>query len=147
VSRRIKLPTREMGEIKLVLIDEIDGKWEPEWEPLRGTIFGDQFSRISKEVLDHALHRWSKPLAQALGIPPDGAIRKVLPVSSECYRKKSCQLYIEKNCHPLAKNMPWCFEPTGVSEEVVRLTATQALTEWRDHVHLVVIQNEEICQK
>lgn len=141
MARHIKLPTREMGEVRLLLIQqEAGGTWEDEWELLRETPFGTQFSVISKEVLDHALHRWSKPLVDALGIPPAGALKKIPKVSRECIKRSHCIQYEAKNCFPEAKAMPWCYEPDGVNDETVRQTATRAIQEWRDGVHLVVIQ-------
>jgi hypothetical protein len=130
-----------MGELRILLISvEKDGSWEPEWEPLRGTVFGDQFSVISKEVLDHALHRWSRPLAHALGIPPVGALKKIPQEGRSCFRKEVCPLFDSKQCFPEAKNMPWCFEPGGVPDEPVRYAATRAFEYWRDEVYLVVVQ-------
>lgn len=140
MGRSIKVPTREMGELRLHLIDvESNGSWESEWEPLRGTVFGDQFSTISKEVLDHVLKRWSRPLADALGIPPVGALKKIPPKSRVCFRREVCHLYNPKQCFPEAKNMPWCFEPGGVPDETVRYAATRAFEYWRDRVYLVVV--------
>lgn len=130
-----------MGEIRLLLISvEKDGSWEAEWEPLRNTVFGDQFSVISKEVVEHALKRWSRPLADALGIPPEGALKKIPEESRACFRRQVCPLYLPKNCFPEAKNMPWCFEPDGVPDPAIRYAATRAFEYWRDRVHLVVVR-------
>lgn len=140
MARQVKLPTVEIGEVELLLIDQDeDGKWEPEWEPLRETVFGDQFSVVSRDVVNHALYRYSRPLADALGVPPWGALKKIPKVSRECYRRKSCPLYDKRLCYTDSANMPWCFEPDGVEPETVRLTATKAIELWRDRVYLVVI--------
>jgi hypothetical protein len=103
-------------------------------------VFGDQFSTTTKEILEHALRRWARPLATSLGIPPAGALKKIPPESRVCFRRKTCQLYDEKQCFPEAKNMPWCFEPDGVAAEPVRYAATRAFEYWRDRVYLVVVQ-------
>lgn len=124
----------------LIISVERDGLWEPEWEPLRGTVFGDQFSVISKETLEHALKRWSRPLVDALGIPPVGALKKIPVEGRECFRRGTCRLYNAKQCFPEAKNMAWCFEPDGVADETVRYAATRAFEYWRDGVYLVVVQ-------
>src|SRR4051812_1481223 len=100
-----------MGDLQLLLIsEEADGRWEPEWEPLRGTVFGDQFTVMTRETIEHGLHRWSKPVVDALGISPEGALKKIPPGSRECFRRKVCPLYDPKLCFPESKNMPWCFE-------------------------------------
>jgi hypothetical protein len=141
VPRRVKLSTREMGEVTLLLIDRAaDGTWEAEWESLRNTVFGAQFSVISRDVLNHALNGWSKPLSEALGISPEGAILKIPLISRECFLRRNCPMYEPRDCSPRALNMPRCFEPGGVTAEIARATASQAIDEWRNHVHLVVIQ-------
>ena len=143
MSRRLKLPSLELGELEIRAIRETGGRWEPEWEPLRGTLFGDLFSVVSKEAFDHALHGWSWPLVQALGLSPEGCLIKVPRVSRECYRRRKCSLYIERNCHLKARKMPWCFEPDGVEEADVRKAASKAIEEWRQGVYLLVIREEE----
>jgi hypothetical protein len=124
--------------LDILAIKEKGGQWEPEWEPLRGTPFGDLFSGIPKGVLDHALHGWSWPLAQALGLSPEGCLIKVPRKSRECYRRRKCSLYIERDCHLKAKKMSWCFEPDGVEEEIVRKAASKAIEEWRQGVYIVI---------
>jgi hypothetical protein len=138
VSHRIKLSTREYGELRLELVStNDDGTWEPEWEPLRGTLFGSLFSTLSKEELNHALRGWTQPMARALGIPPEGALKKV---PRQCARRSVCPLHIPNLCFPESKNMPWCFEPDGVGPEIIRNQATRAIELWRDRVYLVVIK-------
>lgn len=130
-----------MGELRLLLIfEEEEGRWESEWEPLRGTVFGEQFSFVTKEALDHAMHRYSRPLVDSLGPIPAGALKKIPQVSRECFRRKVCPLYIAERCFPESKNMPWCFEPDGVADPSVRFAATRAIEQWRDHVYLVVVK-------
>lgn len=144
MTRQVKLSTREMGDLHLLLIREEGGCWESEWEPLRGTVFGNQFTTISKETLDHGLNRYSRPLVDALGISPEGALKKIPLESRECFRRRVCPLYEPKNCFPEAKNMPWCFEPDGVASEGVRYAATRAFEQWRDRVYLVVIKEPNV---
>lgn len=137
------LPTREMGDVTVLTINELpDGKWESEWEPLRGTHIGGLFSVVFKSVIDHALHRYSKPLVDALGIPPEGALRKIPPGSRECLLRRRCPFYDKAQCHPRGKKMPWCFEPEEIENEAERLTATKAIQEWRQGVYLVIVQGD-----
>jgi len=140
VPRQVKISTREMGTLRLLLITEKNGVWEEEWEPLRGTVFGDQFTVTDRETIEQALKRWSRPLVDALGITPEGALKKIPPESRECFKCKRCPLYNEKLCFPESKNMPWCFEPGGVASESVRYAATRAFEQWRDRVYLVVVR-------
>lgn len=140
MSRLVKVPTVEMGELRLLLISvEPDGRWESEWEPLRLTVFGDQISQVSSETVDHVLHGWSRPLARELGIPPAGALRKIPLVSRQCGRRGVCPLYLPGQCFPEAKKMPWCYEPDGVVDDLIKFSATRAFEYWRDGVYLVVV--------
>lgn len=125
--------------IQVLAIWERGGEWEPEWEPLRDTVVGDQFSSCSQEALDHALHGLCRPLVDALGIPPAGALRKLLPASRECFRRRKCPLYLPRRCLLDSSKMPWCFEPEGVPDGV-RETATRAIELWREVVYLVVVK-------
>jgi hypothetical protein len=138
VSRRVKLPTQEMGVVTLLTIRQRDGKWEDEWEPLRESPFGALLSVITNDAFDHALHGWSKPMVQSLGIPPDGALHKLPKEARECHRRAVCPLY-DVNCVPFSKRMPWCFEPGGIADEKVRKAVARAIEKWHAGVYLVVI--------
>jgi hypothetical protein len=132
------LPTREKGELQLLAVWQKDGHWEPEWEPLRGTPFGDLLSVVPEETLNHALTGWSRPLVQALGISPEGALRKIPKEAQQCLRRSKCPLYDAK-CVPLAREMPWCFEPDGVKDDGVRYAASRVIEEWRAKVYVVIV--------
>ena len=143
MARAIKLNTHEMGTLRLLLIRETNGQWEAEWEPLRGTVFGDLFSTLEKDIIEHGLNRWSRPLVDALGLPPEGALRKIPPESRVCFKRQRCPLYDPRLCFPESKNMPFCFEPDGVASEKVRFAAARAFEQWRDRVYLVVIKESD----
>lgn len=136
----MKLSTREMGDLQLLLLTG----WEEPWAHLRGTPFGDQLSVVSREVVDHALHRLSRPLVDSLGIPPEGALRKIPEASRLCLRRKRfqnnrpCPLQ-GPECHVLSPKMPWCFEPDDVESEEVRRAASLAIEHWRAGVYVVVV--------
>lgn len=144
MPRRVKLPTLEMGDVHLLLVDN----WEGGWSVLRGTIFGDQLSVVSREAVDHALHRWSRPLVKSLGISPEGALRKIPRLC--WYRLKredlpyACPLHDKHNCQATSKKMPWCFEPEGGFDAVVRKKAAEAIGLWQEGVYIVVL-TEDPC--
>jgi hypothetical protein len=145
MPRRVKLPTSEMGDVHLLLVDG----WTEGWDVLKDTVFGAQVSVLSREVVDHALHRYSRPLVDALGIPPEGALRKV-PRLCWHRRKRSdnqfaCPLYDKHDCQTPSPKMPWCFEPDGGFDETVRKKASEAIELWREGVYVVVM--EEPCLK
>jgi len=147
MSRRVKLPTQEMGEVQLLLLDG----WEKEWAVLKGTAFGNLFSVVPHEAVEHALRRLSRPLVEALGIPPEGALRKIPKASRECLMrpkgagKRPCPLYDSFTCYPTAPTMQWCFEPDGIEEEAVRKMASRAIEVWREGVYVVVVMQGESC--
>ncbi len=138
MSRKIKFITKELGDVHLLAIWERGGQWEPEWEPLRGTRMGDQFTQIRQAVLDQALIKHLRPLVEALGIPPAGALRKLPLEQRACYQRNTCALF-GKECHPFSPKMPWCFEPEGVADEKVRKATALAIECWREGVYLVVV--------
>ena len=141
MSRRVKLPTQEMGEIQLMLLDG----WEEPWALLRDTLIGNQFSMVYREAVDHALHKLSRPLVDSLGIPPDGALRKVPEGSRLCWlrvrqgRQRECPIQ-GPECDIRSPKMPTCFEPDGFDDEAVRFIAARAIELWREGVYVVVVQ-------
>jgi hypothetical protein len=143
--RRVKLPTREgIGEVVLALLTG----WEKPWDALRNTKYAASFSRVSKKAIDHALHGWSKPLSDSLGISPQGALLKVAKEQRECFLRhkgegrKPCPLYNKAICHIQSPKMPWCFEPDNISTNEIRSAAAQAIALWREGVYLVIVLDE-----
>lgn len=138
----MKLPTLERGELQLLVIWERKGVWE-DFQNLRGTRIGDQLSVVSQNAYDHALHRLSRPLVDSLGIPPAGALRKLPQAARECEKRSKCPLYKPSECHPLAKKLPWCFEPGGFADEdPAREQAARLIQEWAQGVYVAVIEEE-----
>jgi hypothetical protein len=133
MPRRLKVQTREMGVVEVYLLRSD----EPEWEALAETAASDLVSRMPRSTLEHALHGWSRPFVDALGLPPEGAIRKLPSRHHLCALRKRCAAWHNALCRPTAKKMPICFEPDGLpnlAAEVVRL--------WREGVYVVVTQED-----
>lgn len=140
MSRRLKLATVQKGYVEVLRIQEnADGTWEEEWDPLRHTPLASLVSRMSQRNLDHGLNGYTKPFIDALGISPEGAIRK-LP-SQECATRQGCPFYEAKKCLAGSKKLPWCFKPEGIDGEARRHAAAQAVFLWRDKVYLVVVHD------
>jgi len=133
----MKLPTLERGEIEVLALEG----WEPEWASLEGTVYGRQFTPIPRATLDHALHGFSRPLSQALGIPPAGALCKVPEPSRACYVRGKCPFFEGRHCHPQATKMPWCFEP-DIEDPVVRNAVGRAIELWREGVYVLVVTDD-----
>jgi len=137
----MKLRTVEKGDLEVLQIREREGKWEGDWDELRDTPVGKLFSRISKANLDHVLHGYSRPFVDALGISPEGALRK-LP-SKECRKRSDCTFYDQRKCLTTSSNLPWCYEPEGLNvSEKGNSVASEAVFRWRERVYLVVVPEE-----
>lgn len=139
MPRRLTLLPRELGELELYFIYAHDGVWEAQWRSLQNQPFAAGFTQVPKAVVDHALAGWTKPLVQALGIPPKGALRKIPVESRLCHLKKGCSLHIPRDCVPTADGMPWCYEPGGIPDEEARKLASDAIGLWREGVYIVVV--------
>lgn len=134
MSRRMTVHTDEKGKIEVFEVRAKGGVWETEWEPIRGTQLASLFTEVSRETMQHALKGWTKPLAQALGLPPNGALLKLPMAARECGLRHGCAIHSPTDCHPTAKKMPWCFEPDGYSS-----VAGKAVQLWREGVYLVIV--------
>lgn len=137
MSRQIKLQTRELGALHVMLVRSEHDVWETYWAPLREHPLCRWLPRIPRETLDHALHGWTYPLVQVLGYEPKMILHGIArQEASECGARKGCPLYRAKDCIPTARNMPHCFVVGGLSgdlgHEVLRL--------WRDSVYVVVVE-------
>lgn len=145
MSRRMNLPTKELGEIQVLTISERDGVWEEEWEPLRDRPIGGLLSVVTRETISNALYGLTRPLALALGLPPSGALVKLPNAARTCERKKPCPFYDPKLCFPTTKKtMPWCYEPAGISNEKEREAAAKAIGLWREGVYLVIVKEDYV---
>lgn len=137
----MKLPTVELGPLEVLTIRETNGRWEGDWEVLRETPLGRHFSHVTKEQLDHVLYGFSKPFAEALGLPPEGALAK-LP-SPRCNKQEKCSLHDPRKCLVTSSKLPWCYEPAGLDlpEEALSM-ASEAVFRWREKVYLVVVRED-----
>lgn len=138
----MKFITAEKGVLEVLAISQQNDVWEEPWDVLRGTPIGALFSVVSRRNLNHVLDGFSKPFVSALGIPPEGALRKV---SQHCWKK--CSLYDPKLCNVLSKKLlPWCFEPVmaeGTSQKVLT-QASEAIRYWTEKVYLVVVLEDQL---
>lgn len=136
MARQVKLATREMGDLHLLLIRSYGGEWESEWEPLRGTSYAEYFTYTHREIIEHALLGWTSPLVKSLGPEPRLILHRLSPDARQCAAWEKCVFYRKTDCLPNAKQMPNCYQPRGVpgdlGYEMIRL--------WRESVYLVVVE-------
>lgn len=135
MSRRLKLPTAEMGELELLAVPVRAGDWG-QWEDVRASPLGDLVSVVPVEAFDHALRGWSRPLVDALGLPPQGALRKMPRAARQCRLRKDCIFFDRRKCTPFSKEMPWCYEPDGMDASP---RFTEILSSWREGVYVVMV--------
>lgn len=138
MPRRLKVSTRELGMVEMFLIYAKGDEWEPEWKPLQGTEVGALFTVLTKEVMEHALWGYSKPLVEALGLPPKGALRKM--PHPLCTNRNGCIFYEARDCVPTGRNLPHCYQPEGLSSDQSRSLAYEAVSLWREGVYIAVVQ-------
>lgn len=137
MPRRLKLATKELGYLELYLIYENKGEYEPTWKPLQGSSFLGVVTVVSKETMDHALHGYTRPFVQQLGLAPSGCIRKLPTVYQQCGQREQCIFFDDTRCHPVSPKMPNCFEPYGV---VPRDLGHEAIRLWHEGVYIVVVR-------
>ena len=138
MPRRLKVSTRELGMVEMYLIYQTGDEWEPEWKPLQGTGVADLFTVLTKETMDHALWGYSKPLVSALGLSPEGALRRM--PQPLCTKREDCILYEKHNCIPTGRNLPHCYEPEGLPSPEARALAYEAVRYWREGVYIAVVK-------
>jgi len=138
MSRRVKVTTQEKGVLEILIVWSDKGIWEAEWEPLRETPWADLMTIVKPEVMEHALKGWSKPLVTALGLPPEGALRKIPVVGRQCGLRKDCALHEAGKCQPTAKELPWCYEPDGLESGPLRAAVSRLIQTWHEGVYVVV---------
>lgn len=141
MPRQLKIKTHEMGELELYLIYQYVDTWEEEWKPLQGAAITSLLTVVSQEMMTHALKGLTIPFIKALGIPPVGALRK-LP-NPQCDKRVLCPFYRKKECVPVAKAMPSCFEPAGIEDLDARRLAGDLVRMWREGVYIVVVVHPE----
>jgi len=136
MARQVKLQTREMGDLHLMLVRSRAGVWEPAWEPVRESRYAEFLTRVPKETIDHALNGWTSPLVKSLGPEPKLVLHRLSPDARQCGLWSSCVFYRKTDCLPKSPKMPNCFEPVGVPAE----TGYELLRLWRESVYVVVVE-------
>jgi len=140
MPRRLKIATKELGPLELYVIYETDGVWEGTWQPVQGSDVTSLMTTISKEVYDHALKGWTRPLITALGLAPSGALRKLPLGAARCAARTKCPFFDKKACVPASPKMPVCFEADVSPDEQKRHLTSEIIKLWRDGVYVVVVQ-------
>lgn len=136
MPRRLQLPSPEMGTLQLYLIYCYGDAWEEEWLPMQGVL---DLPSVSKDVMDHALRGWTRPLVDSLGPPPKGKLLLLPRSARTCANKGTCPSFDAKQCGLLLKKMPWCFESEGLEP---RLLVAEVIKLWREEVYVVVVRED-----
>lgn len=138
MPRRLRLVTREAGTLEVQAIYQMGDVWEAAWAPLQATGFAEVFSSVSDEVMNHAIRGYTKPFVEALGLPPQGALRKLPKEHRQCEQRLRCPSFTP-GCVTTDPKMPDCFQPSGVPEGA-RTLAYEAVRLWREGVYIVVVK-------
>lgn len=142
MSRRLKLPTKEMGDLQLYLIYQTGAEWEKEWAALQSHPIASLFTVVSKETMDAALLGSTSSLVKQLGLPPIGAIHKLPLINQVCSLRNECVSFTRHLCVPEHKKMPVCFQPDGVEGTEARQLAADVIRHWREKVYVIVVRDD-----
>lgn len=140
MSRRLRLHTAEMGPVELMLIYQRGEEWEAEWRPLQGTPIAVLLPVITDEVMNHGLQGWTRPLVDALGLPPQGALRKIPTRHRPCEHRSHCPFHDPTQCLPVGKRLPDCYHPADLGDVQVQTLAYEVVRFWREGVYTVVVK-------
>lgn len=140
MSRRLRVVTREMGAVELLLIYQVGDEWELEWAPLQGSPVAALLSVVTDETMNHAIRGWTQPLVTALGLPPAGSLRKLPAEQQQCEHRGHCPFYQAAHCSPTGKKMPNCFQPANLTVDLARSLAYETIRLWREGVYVVVVK-------
>ena len=136
MARQVKIKTREMGDLDLMLVRSKGGEWEPEWAPLKGSPYETYLTVATRETIEHALNGWTSPLVKALGYAPKMILHRLSPDARQCALWSGCVFYRKRDCIPEAKNLPNCYQPRDVPPEL----GYEVIRLWRESVYLVVVE-------
>lgn len=144
MPRRVRLKTREKGMLEVLVVTEFaDGRWELGWENIRGTFFGQLVPRVPRSAFNHVLNGYSQPFIEALGLPPEGALKR-LPTAA-CAKQGGCSLYDSRRCSLWSKKLPWSYEPAGfdaLGGSTLRI-ASELIFLWKEGVRVVAVYDDE----
>jgi hypothetical protein len=123
-----------MGTLELYLIYNYDGLWEEQWRTFQNVW---DLPEVTKDVMDMALHRLTRPLVEALGPPPKGVLLKLPIAARSCMARERCPFFNKRRCGILLKQMPWCFVPDQTPAENL---GAELIKLWREGVYVVVVR-------
>lgn len=139
----MKVKTREKGTLELYAVTESpEGRWEIGWENLRATLLGKLITRMPRSAFNHVLNGFSQPFVAALGLPPDGALKKL--ARPGCAKQDLCPLHDPRTCSVRSNKLPWCFEPEELSEfgEPTRRIAAELIFLWKEGVYVIAVYDD-----
>lgn len=140
MPRELKIATRELGELRLYLIYEKEGTWEADWVALQKTSAAPILTVVDKDLLDAALRGYTLPLIKLLGLNGELAIRKLPLIDQACHQRLTCKMYDWRQCVPTHSKMPWCFQPAGGEDDVVRERLAAVIQLWREGNYIIVVR-------
>lgn len=138
MSRSLKIPTYELGDLQLLVIYRTQGVFEKEWAGLQNeAAVLDLVTIVPKAMWDDALVGLTRPLVKVLSIPPKGCLKKLPVEAKTCGKKKGCIFFDKKTCFPEASKLPWCYEPAGCDPQVAAL-----IVAWREGKYVIVVDQD-----
>lgn len=138
MSREVRVNTKEVGPLDLLVIYRRDGVLEPAWVGLDAA---PEFLRLIPSVsfddFESVLRGFSWLLVSALKLDPDLTRRRLMLTHANCDRKKTCKLYARADCTIGSKKIPWCFEPIVPAPAVD--ACKNAIQTWVSGRYIVIV--------
>lgn len=148
-SRQFKIHDPHWGEHDVLVIHEnADGSWDEEWRPFQEhpevSKVGSLFSRVSQESYQDALRKYTTPLIQELGLPPEACLIKTPPEMKLCAHRKSCAMYEKGVCLGDNPKVPTCYqaELDGL-EPSVEIQVARVFELWRMGFYIIVVPAQD----
>lgn len=111
--------------------------------PLMGSSWSGQIPVVSGEILSHALHGLSKPLWEALGVPPRVRALRVALKARRCveYQERVCE-HASAVCVPGSSKLPGCYVAPFPDLDLRRV-ASEVGKAWDEGRYVFVVDGPE----
>jgi len=148
-SRVFKIQDPSWGEHDILVIHENeDGTWDEEWRAFQEhpevSKVGALFSRVTQEAYQDALHKYTTPLIQELGLPPEACLIKTPPQMKLCAHRKTCAMHEKGLCLGDNPKAPMCYQAAleGL-DTAVEIQVARVFELWRMGFYIIVVPPED----
>lgn len=148
-SRHFKIQDPEWGEFNLLVLHEdkegsLDEEWKAFQEHSEVAHIGALFSRVTQDAYQDALNKYTTPLIQELGLPPEGCLIKTPSEMKLCAHRKSCAMYEKGVCLGDNPKVPTCYQAEGGGlEPSIEIQVARVFELWRMGFYIIVVPSSD----